>query len=295
MLKYLCKMLFIFDLHKRGRERMKMQNKAQDSADSANFAESNRTKTRVAFTMIELVFSIVIVGIVILSIPLIVRQSSANTIMSQNVIGYYNALTLMETIKSKPWDINNVSDFQSSGVYYILNTSNTDTDCKQFQIIKNNPDGTKSNIAEKIITKKGLANTNKRRICDPQSRFASSVALGNNARLESINDFYNYKMSVKGGTERDKNGNVTNLNNEIFNLQVNVQYKDFGDGDGNSTNSPYKIKGPRKSVDDLKEIKITLVRIDPNGGSETIAVFTYYAANIGTDIPLIKDNVANNP
>lgn len=293
MLKYLCKMLFIFDLHKRGRERMKMQNKAQDSADSANFAESNHTKTRVAFTMIELVFSIVIVGIVILSIPLIVRQSSANTIMSQNVIGYYNALTLMETIKSKPWDKSSVSDFQNSGIYYILSTGNAATDCKQFQILKNNPDGTTSNIAEKIITKKGLANTNKRRVCDPQNKVASFI-LQDNA-LESINDFHLYKMSVKGGTEKDKNGNVTNLNNEIFNLQVAVTYKDFGDGDGNSTNSPYKIRNPRATRDDLKEIKITLVRIDPNGGSETIAVFTYYAANIGTDIPLIKDNVANNP
>lgn len=280
-------MPFIFDLQ---RER-KMQN-----GDSIRFAESNhaRTGNRVAFTMIELVFSIVIVGIVILSIPLIVRQSSINTIMSQNVIGYYNALTLMETIKSKPWDSSSVSDFQNSGVYYILNTGNATTDCKQFQILKNNADGTKYDSADKIITKKGLANANKRRVCDPQNKVATPIMTGS-PTLESINDFQLYKMSVKGGTEKDKNGNITNLNNEIFNLQVGIMYKDFGVNDGNSTKTPYKIKNARSARDDLKEIKITLVRIDPNSGSENIAVFTYYAANIGTDIPLIKDNMANNP
>lgn len=260
-----------------------MQNTASDST----FAES--TGIRASFTMIELVFSIVIVGIVILSIPLIVRQSSANTIMSQNVIGYYNALTLMETIKSKPWDKANVSDFQKSGVYYILNTGNAATDCKT----SNLQDVQGALIAKNILTKRGLAIANKRRMCDPETGKFASFNLKNDA-LESINDFYGYEMSVKGGTERDKDGNFKNLNNEIFRLSVEIQYKDFGDNDGNSANTPYKIKNPRGTRDDLKEIKIKLLRNDPNGGTEAIATFTYYAANIGTDIPLIKDNVINN-
>ena len=74
---------------------------------------------RSAFTFIELVFSIVVVGLVILSIPLIVRQSNANTIESQNVIGYYNALTLMNKYRNKLWVLGNilgpVDNFTASG------------------------------------------------------------------------------------------------------------------------------------------------------------------------------------
>ena len=104
---------------------------------------------RSAFTFIELVFSIVVVGLVILSIPLIVRQSNANTIESQNVIGYYNALTLMNTIRNKPWDRGNiqgqVDDFTASGGYYILNTGDANLNCRVLDQSKPN-----------IISKPGL-------------------------------------------------------------------------------------------------------------------------------------------
>lgn len=235
---------------------------------------------RNAFTMIELIFSIVIVGVVILSIPLIVRQSNANTIMSQNVIGYYNALTLMETIKSKPWDRNNIDDFNASGVYYILDTGNTTTDCKQstvnFQVTEKQADGTEITVtkqAEQIKTKKGLANANKRRMCDPNSKSASAISFKN--ALQSINDFNGYEKKVLS------NGA------EIFQLKTSIKYVSVNFGSGITTGN---ITAARGAMDDIKEIKITLLRINPAGGSEDIAVFTYYAANIGTDIPLIKDN-----
>lgn len=231
---------------------------------------------RNGFTMIELVFSIVIVGLVILTIPLIVRQSNANTIMSQNVIGYYNALTLMETIKSKPWDRSNVVDFNTSGEYYILNTGNAATDCK----ISDIKDAKGNLIAQNIYTKKGLALANKRRMCDPnQGKKASAIA--QNGALESINDFHNYSVKVQ------------NENNDIFNLKVEVAYKNLANT-GVATN-PYTISNARGALDDIKEIKIILERIDPDGGSEEIAAFKYYAANIGSDIPLIKDNVVAQP
>lgn len=235
---------------------------------------------RNAFTMIELIFSIVIVGVVILSIPLIVRQSNANTIMSQNVIGYYNALTLMETIKSKPWDRNNIDDFNASGVYYILDTGNTTTDCKQstvnFQVTEKQADGTEITVtkqAEQIKTKKGLANANKRRMCDPNGKSASAISF--NSALQSINDFNSYEKKVLS------NGA------EIFQLKTSIKYVGVNFENGTTTGN---ITAARGAMDDIKEIKITLLRINPAGGSEDIAVFTYYAANIGTDIPLIKDN-----
>lgn len=222
-----------------------------------------------AFTMIELVFSIVIVGLVILSIPLIVRQSNANAVMSQNVLGYYNALTLMDTIRKKPWDTNNMDDFAVSGEYYILQTGNAATDCR----VLNQATGMH------IKTKKGLGNANRRRMCDPASRSASAITA--NARLASINDFQGYTTKI-----------VSN-GNDIFQLSTNISYANINFGNGTNAGSITTTN----NTTDVKAINITLTRIDPDNATnnEDIAVYTYYAANIGYDIPFIKDNRGVNP
>ena len=237
---------------------------------------------RAAFTMIELIFSIVIVGLVILSIPLIVRQSNLNTVMSQNVIGYYNALTLMETIKSKPWDKSNVADFISSGEYYILDTD--EDSCKILTITTGVKDdaGNIANVGKNIYTKKGLSTANKRRMCDPNRKKARAIA-ANNA-LESINDFHNYEVAVYSDIDS---------NQQIFKLKVAVDYVrvDFGNG-VNNANVVGSINNPNGNTSDVKRIRITLIRMLDNQeiDKDGEAVFTYYAANIGNDIPLINDN-----
>ena len=235
---------------------------------------------RAGFTMIELIFSIVIVGLVILSIPLIVRQSNLNTLTAQNVIGYYNALTLMETIKSKPWDANNVADFVDSGEYYILNTGNA-TDC----FVVTNPNAQNPND-NRILAKTGLSLSNKRRMCDPNNKSASGMG---GSSLDSINSFDGYSAKV------------SNNGVDIFRLDVEVKYVsvDFANG-VNNANNPDTIKNSRGAFDDVKEIQITLVRlvdgvaVQNDDGSEGEAIFRYYAANIGNDIPLVKDNMENN-
>ena len=232
---------------------------------------------RSGFTMIELIFSIVIVGLVILSIPLIVRQSNLNVMTAQNVIGYYNALTLMETIKSKPWDKNNVADFQKSGVYYILNTGNG-KDC--FTVNNANAQNPADNL---ISAKTGLSLGNKRRMCDPDNKSASAIANDND--YDSINSFNGYSVKVSNNGE------------DIFRLDVAVRYVGIN-FNGNTVANPDNIINTAQ-FDDVKEIKITLVRlvdgvaVTDDDGNEGEAVLTYYAANIGNDIPLIKDNVEN--
>ena len=57
------------------------------------------------------------------------------------------------------------------------------------------------------------------------------------------------------------------------------------------------VGDPVANTTDVKRIQIKLIRrvkdnnnvIDADGE----AVFTYYAANIGSDIPLVKDNTTN--
>lgn len=268
---------------------------SQPTGSSAMNPAKLPKRQRAGFTMIELIFSIVIVGLVILSIPLIVRQSNLNTAMSQNVIGYYNALTLMETIKSKPWDKSNVADFISSGEYYILDTNDPNGyNCQTIPITMNvleyNQTTNKQEWQKKSITgntrsKKGLSLANKRRMCDPQTKKASAIATNN--ALESINDFHNYEVAVYSDIDS---------NQQIFKLQVAVDYVsvDFGNG----VNDPKvvgKINNLAGNTSDVKRIRITLIRMLDNQeiDKDGEAVFTYYAANIGSDIPLVKDNTKN--
>lgn len=221
---------------------------------------------RAAFTFLELVFSIVVVGIVILSIPLIVRQSNANTIESQNVIGYYNALTLMNVIRNKPWDLANVNgvqdDFTKSGGYYILNTGNTALDCRVV-------DQTKLNI----ITKPGLGISDRRRMCSPDKGTAQPITKSNT--LNNIGAFNGYSIDIKSN------------NTTFFTITAAVKYVDINFGNNTTAGTITNANG----ITDIKEIELTLKRNNPNGGqADTISTYKYYATNIGTDVPFSKDN-----
>ncbi|RDU56561.1 hypothetical protein [Helicobacter sp. MIT 99-5507] len=219
---------------------------------------------RLAFTFIELVFSIVVVGLVILSIPLIVRQSNANTMESQNVIGYYNALTLMNVIRNKPWDLGNINgamdNFTASGGYYILNTGNAALDCRVL-------DATKQNI----ISKPGLGISDRRRMCDPNANTASPITASNN--LDNIGAFNNYTQTITSG------------GNTFFILDVGVRYVNINFG--NNTTAGTIVNA--NSITDIKEIEVRLSR-QINGTKELVSTYKYYAANIGTDVPFAKDN-----
>lgn len=219
---------------------------------------------RLAFTFIELVFSIVVVGLVILSIPLIVRQSNANTIESQNVIGYYNALTLMNVIRNKPWDLGNINgamdNFTASGGYYILNTGNAALDCRVLDAAKPN-----------VISKPGLGISDRRRMCDPNANTASPITASNN--LDNIGAFNNYTQTITSG------------GNTFFNLDVNVRYVNINFGNNTTAGTIVNTNG----ITDIKEIEVKLYR-QLNGTKELVSTYKYYAANIGTDVPFAKDN-----
>ena len=219
---------------------------------------------RLAFTFIELVFSIVVVGLVILSIPLIVRQSNANLVESQNVIGYYNALTLMNVIKQKPWDLGNVNgttdDFTASGGYYILNTGNDSLDCRVLDTTKPN-----------IISKPGLGISDRRRMCDPSSKMAQAIT--QSSSLDNIGAFNGYTQTITADS------------NTFFTINVVVRYVDIDFGSDAVAGSIIDTS----SITDVKEIELDLYRrID--GADELISTYKYYATNIGTDVPFAKDN-----
>lgn len=220
---------------------------------------------RSAFTFIELVFSIVVVGLVILSIPLIVRQSNANTIESQNVIGYYNALTLMNTIRNKPWDLGNiqggvVDDFTASGGYYILNTGDAGLNCRVLDPSKPN-----------IRSKPGLGISDRRRMCDPNTKAALGIT--QSTSLDNIGAFNGYSQKITSGGK------------DFFTLDVSVKYVNVNFGTTTTAGAIVNANG----ITDIKEIEVRLSR-HLDGKKEPVSTYKYYATNIGTDVPFAKDN-----
>lgn len=238
--------------------------------------KSHRVKIRPSFTLVELVVSIVVIGIATLSIPIIVKETSLNTIESQNIIAYYNALALMDTIRSKPWDRNNVEDYSKSGEYYILNTKDGLTGC------------TKREGALSFYSKPGLSGGDKRRMCDQGAKEASVIKKDN--KLESINDFDGYEATIRDYDNK----------NDRFKLDVSVNYarmlRSFNDnncasGTVNDCTNTFQNDLSKNTTSSFKKIDVNVYRVlDGTKGKDPIAVFTYYAANIGTDTPYTKDN-----
>jgi prepilin-type N-terminal cleavage/methylation domain-containing protein len=78
-----------------------------------------------AFSMIELIISIVIIGIVAASFPLILTQTSNNVAFAMQQEAILSAKTYMGTILSYPWDSGSiVIDAENNAKVVVLSTGN---------------------------------------------------------------------------------------------------------------------------------------------------------------------------
>ncbi|MGP1580210.1 MAG: hypothetical protein ACTTH5_04240 [Wolinella sp.] len=206
--------------------------------------------SRHSFTMIELVFAIVIVGFAILTIPVVVAQSNHLLRSSHNVQGYYHALALMQIIRIKPWDSANREDMNASDLYYVLDTDENAYDCKDVGGFG-------------FLRREGMFARNFKgsRVCSQDSIKAKAIA---GSSLETIN-FAQYSEAIKEySASEDK-----------FTLKAGAKYVDsstLNDVANGTTNTK----------------KITIELLDSSSG-KLLARYHYYATNIGTDAIASKD------
>ncbi|MGD9596159.1 MAG: type II secretion system protein [Wolinella sp.] len=123
-----------------------------------------RLLKRRGFSMIELVFAIVIIGITILTIPLFIEQTHAHLQRTDDSKGYYHALALMQIARIKPWDRANINDFEASNLYYVLDTTEAGYEC--------------NHDADGFRKRPGMVATShkERRLCDPSAQRADPIA-----------------------------------------------------------------------------------------------------------------------
>jgi type II secretory pathway pseudopilin PulG len=144
--------------------------------------QSSRLK---AFTLIELIFSIVIIGITFMTIPQIIAVSTNSISLTYESKGLYNAIAQMQLVLSRAWDQNS-----ETANYDVLETGTGVLTCT----------GPERNG---FYTDDGF-----HRKCD--DTFTTATAIGmEDAFLDDIDDYDSDSESVGVGQTFDINTTVT--------------------------------------------------------------------------------------
>lgn len=248
------------------------------------------------FTMIELIFTIVILAITTMAIPRMVAQTAELNILAIQQELVANAKTVVVQVSKAPWD----------SAYAMAETrcaTNIDLDCdvpiKIHEVPTNGvggvfvPSGKANKIA--IMNESGSQRETTTATPTPKAQFgsrednASAISVGSG----KFNDIDDYDVSfvqtvgptpVGGNTEGDFILNTRVSVSVDYISEPNVNYvgaqtinANFGFGDGSIAANPTNIK--------LVEITATdTVSIDPNRS----VVLRYYAFNIGMPITTLK-------
>ena len=85
--------------------------------------------SRNGFSLIELIFAIIVIGIAFSAVPSILETSNRSVEGTMQSRGFFHGLSLMQIIRNKYWDENNANDFAGAGLYYVLQTGEAGLGC----------------------------------------------------------------------------------------------------------------------------------------------------------------------
>jgi prepilin-type N-terminal cleavage/methylation domain-containing protein len=227
-----------------------------------------------AFTLIELILTIVIIGIVSISFPLIMMQSSSNLEVAAQQEAVLAAKTYMGTILSHPWDENS---FTAAGDAMILETASAmhaqaDSEFNRVSDALGNPTNRRPG---------NIDGYGRRRLVDSSvaNRFPAVRGAGNwgkNGDLFDIDDFDNNleKLAI----------NVADMD-YMFNLDLTATIFYVSDSDvyaGDTIDFDLQII----NVNDITNIKMVAVNA-VHANPPTDITLRAYSTNIG-EFELLK-------
>lgn len=206
---------------------------------------------KTAFTMVEMIIAITIIGIAFLSVPVILRITSQSIELAMESRGFYHGLAKMQIVRNMPWDEENVDDLTTADLYYVLETGQ-DT-------------GTELECDDVNRTRPGHYPGFNRRKCDQDGVTTSTIGTDGND-YDDIDDFHNR------GADTHPNG---------YSVDVNVSYVDY-----KGSTPIYDWPETAASTTSLKRIDVF---VTSDLGVVELR-YSYYAANIGRPKPVIKQN-----
>ena len=216
---------------------------------------------RKGFTFIELVVAIVVIGIALMSVPLLLSQASKSNEFSLNQEAVLAGSTKIGNILTFPWDDKLVN---SLSVKHILDVTHGDSELNRYP----------NNTSSRRI---GNFKTNFRRKFDANITYASAT-LGragdtNTTAYNDIDDFNNTTQTITSGGAGDYI--------KDFNLTTSVKYID--DNATYSSSPTLNLGNINTSAaiasTNIKMVEVTVKDIASN---ETLTTLRAFSANIGS-------------
>lgn len=213
-----------------------------------------------AFTIIELIVSIVVIGIAFMTLPLIIEQSSKSSEVANLAQSYFKAQVLLKEIASKPWDKQNAIKYAEGNGSLFLDVTNGSSNLGRW------PD---NNGSKRI----GSFNSDEEmRHFYSSATFASQIP-NNSNDYNSIESYNNYQTQA---------GNS--------NFIVNVSYvSDTATQNGSSETAIWNLNGGQSSLTQSTNLKRIVVTVQNNfGANNSVATLSYFSSNIGGQTVPIK-------
>lgn len=244
-------------------------------------------RSKKAIAMIELIFSLVIIGIVLMSAPMLIQQSiqSANVALQQEAI--VAAASHTSIILSMHWDENNNSNL--AGVSPML-----DTNRRPFDF-----DATNDPL--------GLSNINGRNLTDNNITLTATAPINfgmdttdNNDTNESdftdfddVDDYHNSSFGVSVFNGENTSADVGNYVDVDLNMTTQINYAEDRRNTGNNNllngttiNLNNRINNiPIGAISNIKFIHVNLTSASGVRELDKNITFQAFSCNIGTSTP----------
>ncbi len=226
------------------------------------------TKTlRPAIAMIELIFAIVIMGIVMMSAPMLISTATKSSYVALQQEGINEAASRVNMIMGYAWDEKNTDD---SYIPPILRTTSTTTDLT--------PEG---NTSRRI----GIPMTSQRTyiLSDTNTTPLFASALGNDSGNENdIDDFIgNINLTVEDINDND----IDYVEKTTIDINTTVVYLNDSvtGGYGQSTITYVPFTTSPSTTSNIKSITVTLTSNDINNADvlEKTIILRAFSCNIG--------------
>lgn len=218
---------------------------------------------RNGFTLVELIATIVIIGIAFLSIPMAMEVTNKAIEFTQTSRGFYHGLAKMKIITNLPWDENNVADFQDKGYYQALQTEADSTNELKCDPV------TLSRSGHYV----GLETALYRRRCSSQNATDDS-ALGREGDYDDVDDY-------------EAETTTYSIEN-VFTITSNVDYIAYNNASPATATFNFDDAASTQSTS-IKRIGVFITE-GTGAAAQNIGSYFYYAANIGTYQPVKKAN-----
>jgi len=230
-----------------------------------------RKKMRDAIAMIELIFAIVIIGIVLMSTPMLVQTASRSGYVALQQEGIAAAASELGIIMTQGWDDN--GDENGTTDSPILKTLG-DT-----QLEENGNTGIRSGTPDSSF-RKYITSTGGRKDATLAGNFATD------GDYDDIDDFHNHTsiLHSESGAEAsfgDYVDNSISMNTQVSYVKDTPTSGDYNTSETISLDDPFSTAAPN-ATSNIKAIRITLTSTSGIEELNKTIVLNAFSCNIGT-------------